>query len=164
MFSCAKWVCSLFVIGFFLVGFAYAGSLPGAPTCPMFPANNVWNADISALPVHSNSANYMANMATGTGLHPDFGSFAGYGIPFNVVNAAQAKVFVNFSAGAPDESDSGPYPIPSNPNIEGNDLAACSSPAGNGDCHILIVDKDACILYELDAAATQGPGQWTAFS
>ncbi len=164
MFSCAKWVCSLFVIGFFLVGFAYAGSLPGAPNCPMFPANNVWNADISALPVHSNSANYMANMATGTGLHPDFGSFAGYGIPFNVVNAAQAKVFVNFSAGAPDESDSGPYPIPSNPNIEGNDLAACSSPAGNGDCHILIVDKDACILYELDAAATQGPGQWTAFS
>jgi plastocyanin len=130
----------------------------------MFPANNVWNADISGLPVHPNSANYLANMASGTGLHPDFGSFAGYGIPYNVVPSSQSKVFVNFSAGAPDESDSGPYPIPANPNIESNDLAACSSPAGNGDCHILIVDKDACILYEIDAAATQGPGQWSGFS
>ncbi|HTC95120.1 MAG TPA: plastocyanin/azurin family copper-binding protein [Terriglobales bacterium] len=130
----------------------------------MFPANNVWNADISALPVDPNSANYLANMATGTGLHPDFGFDLTSGIPFNVVSSAQAKVSVDFSAGAPTESDNGPYPIPPNPNIESNDLAACSSPSGNGDCHILIVDKDACILYELDAAATQGPGQWSAFS
>jgi plastocyanin/uncharacterized membrane protein len=130
----------------------------------MFPANNVWNVDISGLPVHPNSANYIANMASGTGLHPDFGSFAGYGIPYNVVPSSQSKVLVDFSAGAPDESDSGPYPIPANPNIESNDLAACSGPGGNGDCHILIVDKDACILYEIDAAATQGPGQWSGFS
>src|SRR5260370_30996886 len=133
----------------------------------MFAANNVWNVDISnavTYPVDPNSGNYLANMATGTGLHPDFGSFAGYGIPYNVVSSAQAKVPVNFSAGAPTESHNGPYPIPPNPNIESNALAACSSPAGNGDCHILIVDKDACILYELDAAATQGPGSWTAFS
>ncbi|HTD24533.1 MAG TPA: plastocyanin/azurin family copper-binding protein [Terriglobales bacterium] len=167
MLSCAKSVCSSFVISFFLICSAYGGSLPGAPNCPMFPANNVWNVDISntvTYPVDPNSGNYLANMATGTGLHPDFGSFAGYGIPYNVVSSAQAKVLVNFSAGAPTESDNGPYPIPSNPNIESNDLAACSSPAGNGDCHILIVDKDACILYELDAAATQGPGSWTAFS
>ena len=164
MFSCAKWVCSLFVIGFFLAGFAYAGSLPGAPNCPMFPANNVWNADISALPVHSNSANYIANMGPTAGVHPDFGSPADFGIPFNVVSGAQAKLPVDFSAGAPDESDSGPYPIPPNPKIESNDLAACSSPAGNGDCHILIVDKDACVLYELDAAANPTPGTWTAFS
>jgi plastocyanin len=162
--SCAKWVCGSFVVGLFLICSAHAGSLPGAPNCPMFPANNVWNEDISALPVDPNSNNYLANMATGTGLHPDFGSFAGYGIPYNVVSSAQSKVNVDFSAGAPTESDNGPYPIPPNPNIESNDLAACSGPNGNGDCHILIVDKDACILYELDAAATQGPGQWTAFS
>ena len=162
--SCAKWVYGSFAVSLLLICSARGGSLPGAPNCPMFPANNVWNADISALPVDTNSSNYLANMATGTGLHPDFGSFAGFGIPYNVVSSAQAKVSVDFSAGAPTESDNGPYPIPANPNIESNDLAACSSPNGNGDCHILIVDKDACILYELDAAATQGPGQWTAFS
>lgn len=164
MLSCANRVCSVFITCCFLSCLVHAGSLPGAPNCPMFPANNVWNADISALPVHPNSANFIANMGPTAGVHPDFGTPPDFGIPFNVVSGTQARLSVDFSAGAPDESDNGPYPIPPNPKIESNDLAACSSPAGNGDCHILIVDKDACILYELDAAANPSPGVWTAFS
>src|SRR5713226_1038795 len=112
--SCARSVCLSFVVSFFLICSAYGGSLPGAPNCPMFPANNVWNADISGLPVDPNSNNYIANMSPGTTLHPDFGAPAQYGIPYNVLSSAQAKLSVAFSVngGAPTESDNGPYPIP----------------------------------------------------
>jgi len=55
-----------------------------------------------------------------------------------------------------DESDPGPYPIPPNPPIEGN-------PDGDGDRHILIVDQDNCLLYELYAAHEESDG-WYAGS
>ncbi|HZR30124.1 MAG TPA: hypothetical protein VFA71_15205, partial [Terriglobales bacterium] len=166
---CAKWVYGSSVVALLLICLAHAGSLPGAPNCPIFPANNVWNADISGLPVDANSANYInsINGNTSPGVHPDFGSDLANGIPYNVVSSAQAKVNVNFSGGAPTESDNGPYPIPPGANIEGNDQIGCNNPDPNkrpGDCHILIVDKDACILYELDAVTNPAAGQWTAFS
>src|SRR5882724_7115048 len=44
-----------------------------------FPDDNVWNKDISALPVDPNSANILATIGLDTGLHPDFGSV--FGIP-----------------------------------------------------------------------------------
>lgn len=51
------------------------------------------------------------------------------------------------------ESDPGPYPIPADPPIE-----------GGGDAHLLILDCDACRLYEL-YGAYQGPdGSWYAGS
>lgn len=162
MSAWVKGFCAL-LLSLFLCGAAFGGTLPGAPNCPLFPANNVWNADISGLPVDPNSNNYINNMSPGTGLHPDFGSFAGYGIPYNVVSSAQAKLNVDFSTyGYPTESDNGPYPIPSSPNIEGNDQNACNALNG-GDCHVLIVDKDACMLYELFSASYTG-AQWHAGS
>jgi hypothetical protein len=124
--------------------------LPGAPGCPIFPANNVWNVDVSALPVAANSAAMIAAIGLTTGLHPDFGSYSGYGIPYNVVSGNQAKVTVHFEYAG--ESDSGPYPIPAKPHIE----------AGS-DRHLLIVDKTNCRLYELYDASMQG-GRWTAGS
>ena len=56
-------------------GTAGAGtSVPGAPDCPMFPADNVWNTDISGLPVDAHSAAWLASMDSATtNLHPDFG-------------------------------------------------------------------------------------------
>jgi hypothetical protein len=42
--------------------------------CPLFPANNVWNYDISRLPVHPNSANFVAAVGLSSHLHPDFGA------------------------------------------------------------------------------------------
>jgi plastocyanin len=161
MSFCAKSACALLLIGLCFSCFAFAGSLPGAPNCPMFPANNVWNADISALPVHPNSANYISSMGLTAGVHPDFGSDLKNGIPYNVVSGTQTKLPVTFGSQGGPESDSGPYPIPPSPNIEGNVLSSCP---GSSDCHILIVDKDACILYELDAAGSPSPGTWIAYS
>jgi len=66
------------------------------------------------------------------------------------VPGGQPKVPVAFDY--EHDSDPGPYPIPPNPPIE----------AGS-DRHILIVDRDGCILYELFDAYQQD-GLWTAGS
>jgi hypothetical protein len=111
-------------------------NLPGAPNCPIFPDNNVWNKEISQLPVHRNSAALIRSIGLNEQLHPDFGSNLSYGIPYNVVGGGTQKLRVNFYYD--DESDEGPYPIPANPKRE-----------AGGDSHILIVDRDACKLYEI---------------
>jgi hypothetical protein len=122
----------------------------------LFPADNYWHWDISKLPVHPNSANLVASVGNGTSLHPDFGSVyegAPMGIPYIVVDKNQAKIPVNFTQYG-DESDPGPYPIPLNAPIEGGDPA-------KGDRHVLAVDKDAKILYELYVAQPQS-ARWDA--
>ena len=53
-----------------------------------------------------------------------------------------------------DESDPGPYAIPLTAPIEGN---------GNGDSHVIAVDKDNGILYELYNAGVNG-NHWEASS
>ncbi len=57
-----------------------------------------------------------------------------------------------------DESDKGPYPIPAAVPIEG-----APAHANDGDRHALIVDRDACRLYELYALHRAG-GRWAAGS
>jgi hypothetical protein len=120
---------------------------PALEGCPVFPADHIWNVPVDTLPVDSNSAAYINTIGASVGLHADFGSgtWDGFpiGIPYVSVTGTQAKVSVTFEYD--DESDPGPYPIPPNPPIEGN-------PNGDGDRHILILDRDNCQLYELYAA------------
>jgi hypothetical protein len=56
-----------------------------------------------------------------------------------------------------DESDKGPYPIPDQPLIEGGPGAT------DGDRHLLLIDRDDWILYEL-WQAVKGPDGWRAGS
>jgi hypothetical protein len=129
-------------------------SLPGAPSCPIFPAANVWNTRIDGRAVASNSATMIGAIGLDRGLHMDFGSYAGYGIPFQVVSASTARSTVTFEYD--DESDHVGYPIPASPLIEGGAGAG-------GDRHILMVDKDSCRLFELFAATRVGSA-WHAGS
>jgi hypothetical protein len=125
--------------------------------CPVFPSSNAWNEDISTLPVDPNSANYMAHMNGGSkNLHPDFGSNPTYGIPYVTVHGkTQPFVPINFTE-YPADSDPGPYPVPSNAPVEGG--------AGStGDRHVLVVDTDNCVDYEMYHAFYVGPG-WNAGS
>ena len=129
-----------------------AAPLPEAPNCPLFPVNNVWNRDVSALPTATGSATLLQAIdpQNTSHLHPDFGSDPSYGIPYNVVGFGQPLLQVGFDYAG--ESDPGPYPIPPNPLVE-----------SGGDRHILIVDKGACTLYEM--WNTSGSGQsWHAGS
>lgn len=127
-----------------------APTLPGASRCPLFPVSNVWNKRIDRLPVASNSATLVRSIGLSAPLHPDFGSYRGYGIPYNVVTSATPRSAVAFRW--PGESDRGPYPIPANVKQE-----------GGSDGHILLVDRDACRLYELFGAARRSDG-WHAGS
>ncbi|NLG72130.1 MAG: hypothetical protein GX495_08845 [Chloroflexi bacterium] len=131
----------------------------GIAGCPLFPADNIWNARVDHLSVHPRSDAYVASIGRDGRLHPDFGSGtwegSPIGIPYNVVDSSQPGVPVEFEHD--DESDAGLYPIPENPLIEGG-------PDSSGDRHILIVNRDTCVLYELFDARPMGGGRWRAGS
>src|SRR5579862_2790020 len=131
--------------------------------CSLFPRNNIWNADISTLPVDANSDAYVASIGTGAPLHPDFGSglYNGQpiGIPYTVVPAIQPLVPITFLYA--DESDPSPYPIPPFAPIEGGTAPG----RGVGDRHVLIVEAGTCRLYEIFDAHRQRRGaSWTGGS
>ena len=116
--------------------------VPGS-ACRVFPADNVWNTDVSKLPVAKKNKIWKRSMHAGsTLLHPDFGP-PSYGMPFDVVDASHPRVHIDFRYAA--ESDPGPYPFGPDTHIE-----------GGSDRHALIVDRDTCTLYELFGAAWNG--------
>lgn len=124
---------------------------PSIAGCPVFPADNPWNRDVSADQVDPNSAAYIASiLANRRTLHPDFGGGGVYGIPYTIAEANQALVPVSFDYD--DESDPGPYPIPPNAPVE-----------QGSDAHVLVVQKESCKLYELFAASRVSVG-WQASS
>src|SRR6266568_1608465 len=124
-----------------------------------FPSSNLWNTDISAAPVDPNSTNYINYIGSTVTLHPDFGAGTYHnqtiGIPYQIVSGTQAKVPIIYGL-YPDESDPGPMPIPSNALIEGYPKP------GNGDRHVLVLEKDGCWLYELYKSYLQKNGSWQA--
>lgn len=126
----------------------------GTEPCGVFPANNIWRADVSGLPVHSRSNAYVASIGAGSNPHPDFGSgmWEGHpiGIPVTSVKPGQSTVSVRFEYAG--ESDRGPYPVPADVKVE-----------GGSDSHIILHDAQACRVYEL-FAARKGSGGWRAGS
>ena len=125
--------------------------MPGARACPIFPSLERLEQTVKNLPVAANSAAMISAIGADDSVHPDFGSYLGYGIPYTVVSGKSTpKVKVSFEYA--DESDRVGYPIPEHPNQE-----------SSGDGHILLVDKDACRLYELFDASGSGDS-WKAGS
>ena len=119
-----------------------AGELPDT-SCEVFPADNAWHLDVSALPIHPKHDAWMrATHARRTLLHPDFGPPA-YGIPYDVVGSGHRRVRIDFRYAS--ESDGGRYPF-------GPDIAI----EGGSDRHALIVDRSDCTLYELFDARWNG--------
>ena len=118
--------------------------------CRLFPPDNVWNTPVDSLPVDANSDAYVATIGASRPLHPDFGTGT-IGIPYVAVPGGQPKVNVTFQYG--DESDAGGYPIPADAPVE-----------KGSDRHVLVVDRDNCVLYELFAASLQPDGSWQAAS
>jgi hypothetical protein len=134
----------------------------------VFPVTNWWNLDVSAAPLDPQSSAYISWIGTARQVHPDFGP-PPYGIPYVVVDGTQPRVPVTFDYD--DESDVGiagldGYPIPSEaltqPHyIEGDVPGGGSS----GDRHLLMIDRDRWILYELYATRwNAAASRWDAGS
>jgi hypothetical protein len=125
--------------------------------CPVFPADNIWNTRIDALPVAADSQVYVNTIGATKGVHADFGAGlwdgGPIGIPYTTTVGAPVAVTFDYD----EESDPGPYPISPNAPIEGG-------PNSDGDRHILILDQSACMLYELYYAWPQTDGSWQAGS
>ncbi len=128
----------------------------------IFPSDNPVNLDISDSPVDSHSDAIIALIGSPS-VHADFGSglYDGgpIGIPYILVCGTQPMIPVIFRANGYDgnygnESDAGPYPVPLTAPVEGN---------GSGDSHVLAVDIDNKILYELYNAGVSN-GSWEASS
>lgn len=127
-----------------------AARLRGAPGCPIFPASNVWNQDISGLPVAADSARLIGAIGLHRGLQAAFGPRPTQGISVVIVSAHQPRLLVRFIG--VQKVSYALYPIPAN-------LRAGTGPAA----HLLLVDRDACRLYELHGARWTSHG-WQAVS
>jgi hypothetical protein len=125
-----------------------------------FPVDNAWNQDISGASVDPNSDALINFIGASTPMHPDFGAglYGGssIGIPYVVVSGSPF-VNIHFTAYG-SESDPGPMPVPHNAPIEGYPHP------GNGDRHVLVLDRDNCWLYELYHSYPQKDGSWNADS
>jgi len=124
-----------------------AGVPPAGPMvagCPVFPADNAWNQEISREPVDPHSADYLAYMgASSLYLQPDFGG--PYGQPYVVVPQTQPRVPMSFLYAT--QSEPGPYPFPQDVPIQ-----------QNADRHATVLVQGECKVYETYNTYASGSG------
>ena len=135
----------------------------------LFPSDNWWNQDISNAPVDPQSDAYIDSIGRTRTSHPDFGP-PPYGIPYIGVSGSEARrpvTFVEYGS----ESDAGfrgeaGYPIPDAARTQANYIEGGAPGGGSsGDRHMLIVDRDRWVLFELFAARwNAGLQRWEAGS
>ncbi len=136
-------------------------TLADAENVQIFPADNVWNKDISSSAVDQNSTQII-NLMQNFFIKADFGQGLWDGKPIGIAYAVVCEQTMNpvtFRANSYDgnfgtQSDAGPYNIPLNAPIEGNGI-------GEGDAHVIVVDNNKQILYELYNASVNN-GHWEA--
>ena len=167
------------------------GSAPSISGCQIFPANHIFNTPIDALPVHPQSAAFLATIGShhvhldlGTDTNPASSTY--YGIPWNVVHGnAFAWPAVHFYSADPglswdaraesdcasgaDHQRSSPcsaaspvLPLPATPLVEGGIDTSPSQPYG--DHHALLLDADTCRLWETyHTYPHSGGGGWDIY-
>jgi hypothetical protein len=135
----------------------------------LFPPSNWWNQDISAVSVDPNSNAFIDFIGRTRGLHPDFAP-PPYGIPYVGVSKTQPRVSVTF-VDYGDESDAGiggvtGYPIPEAAKTQRNFIEGGVPGGGtSGDKHLIIVDRDQNLLFELFGARWNSTAsRWEASS
>ena len=128
----------LFVCCFAFTSLTALAQSPSIGSCPVLPSDNIWNTPIDQLPLSSYSASWVGTIGSASPLHPDFGTI--YGMPYVTVPGTQIKYPATFQYA--EDSDPGPYAIPLDVPIEGGS-------SSTGDRHVISIDADNCILYEM---------------
>jgi hypothetical protein len=145
-----------------------ASGCPGAPAAihcgavdaSLFPSDNWWNVRVDTAPLDPRSADIVGWIGATRGMHPDFGGDdtgnppAIYGMVHFSVPGSQTLVQVPFDYSDSDDGAPGRppgYPIP--PEAKTNAKWIEGGYPGNanpgGDKHMLIVDRDNRLLFEL---------------
>ncbi|WP_273566603.1 hypothetical protein [Maribacter halichondriae] len=141
---------------------------PSGPTksveeITIFPQNHPLHDDVLGASVDDNSDAILEHIGLQTNIFADFGSgtYQGepIGIPYVSVGSDQPKVPIVFRGNGTDgnyghQSEKGPFPIPLDAPVEA---------AFVGDGHVISVDVDNGMLYELYNAQQVGNG-WEASS
>lgn len=168
-----------------------AGTGPQLAGCPVLPANHLFNTKIDALPVDPHSDAYIATIGTTRKLHLDLGTQTDpqavdfYGIPYNVAHGGGFTwPTVAFFSSDPGlnwnprpESDCADashtmaspctiaapvLPFPASPIVEGG-INSAANELPYGDHHLLVLDADACRLWEAYHVYSPQPGTWNIF-
>jgi hypothetical protein len=112
---------------------------PGFPTVHVriFPPDNIWNRDISRMPVHAKSSTWVAAIGASKNFYVGFAPGT-FGMRYVLTGSSAAKVSITFGEDQ-SHSDPGPYPFNANTPIE----------AGTIDRHAFMIDTTTSTLYEL---------------
>lgn len=140
------WRCTIALVAAFVVVRVSAAPLP------RFPPGAVWNQDVSAAPLHPNSASMIATLNNLGGTNCGFG-FCRMQIDFSnhVLHAPPGTPTLpiadhaSYGYYSPDCDASGQVPVPLGGAIEGTTGYDCDN--DNDDCHLLVVQGN--LLYEL---------------
>ncbi|MFG2140768.1 hypothetical protein [Streptomyces sp. NPDC048650] len=123
------------------------------------PASSIWRTPADQLPRHARSDTYVQAIGAAKPLHPDFGSGPidgkPFGIPVTTLDSPAPESEVTFDYA--DESDPAGYRIPSDARIE-------NGPQGDGDRHVVVLDRHRCRSYELYDATPEAGHSWHAGS
>ncbi len=178
----ARLLLALAVLGASVPGAIAQPTGPLPQPLPLFPADNWWNVDVSQAPVDPASAAFIAWVANGRDLRlrQDWGASAGdpsdptaaWGMPYVSVPGTQPRVPVTWVAYGDESDDGAPgrppgYPIPVEARtvpgyVEGGQPANIDP---GGDRHLILVDRDNRLLYELYRAHwNSGAQRWEAES
>ena len=123
------------------------GSLPSQ----FFPPDNVWNTDISSLPVHSMSTTWIATVGTSKNLHVGFYPDQ-WGMRYNLVDASTPMHTVRIVNQDPIDSDLIPYPFTAQTLIQ----------LGTPDSEAFMIDPAAMKLYEMYNAHWNNGDPWAS--
>jgi hypothetical protein len=104
-----------------------------ATRCGAFPAANIWNQRVDALPVHPSSADWVRSIGDNERVRALFS--ASDGTPYQVVGGSTEPAIVLMDRA--DDSDPGPYRLRDDTPIQ----------ASTG--RVLVVDGERCLLSEL---------------
>jgi hypothetical protein len=136
---------------------------------PLPAPGNWWSQNIANAPVDPASAAYIDFIGRTRGLHPDFGP-PPYGMPYISVGGSQPRVPVTFTPYG-SESDTGiggvaGYPIPDDARRQAGYIEGDQPGGGSGgDRHMLIVDRQRWLLFELYGTHWNEAGsRWEAAS
>jgi serine/threonine-protein kinase len=126
------------------------GSVAEAQSCDhvstqLFPVGSTWTTAIDAAAIDPQSAVIVDHLAT---WHDSSGRFR-IDFGFHVLEAdatSERRAFTTTGEFYDPDCDPAPMPVPALGAVEGESGYECM---GGGDCHLLVVDRSRCRLYEM---------------